>query len=1271
MRLHLIVGMLSVLVLANSLTRAEPTTQPSREWEDEQITDLNTQPPRATSIPYASLDEAKQGKPSASSRFRSLSGPWQFHFSKRPEDRPVDFYLPEFDVSAWKTIPVPSNWQLQGYGKPIMVNFQYPFVAKPPLVTVEPPKDWTAYEYRNEVGSYRKEFELPADWQGQNVFLHFAGVESAMYVWVNGQRVGYSEDSYTPAEFDITPYLKPGKNIVAAEVYRWSDGSYLEDQDFVRLSGIFRDVHLYAVPKTYIRDISVKPTLDADYVDGEIMVSSRVRNTSDQATRPSVSFELLDDAGRQVATNEMTVDVVPGEEFTVTLGAPVAKPAQWSAETPNLYTLLVTLRDADGKVQTVERSRIGFRKIEIKDQQLLLNGKPIKLRGVNRHETDPDTGRHQTEARMIEDILIMKRNNIDTVRTCHYPNDPRFYELCDQYGIYVVDEANVESHGMGYGQESLSRKPSWKKAHVERAVAMVERDKNHPSVIMWSYGNEAGPGENFAASRDAVKAIDTSRPTHYEGNSDYADVQSEMYPSHDHVAFNARSNNPKPYFMCEFAHAQGNAEGGLKEYWDLVDNNPRLIGGCIWDFVDQGLRMPSKGGKSPLGEDFYFASGGDFGDVPNDGLSSMDGIISSDRKEGSDIAEVKAVFQPVAIGAQGAASGLITLKNKYAFTTLSHTNLNWRMTADGEVIQQGTIETPAVAPGQTQAISIPVKALTPLPGRKYWLNVSLSLRDATPWAAAGHVLAMGQLELPGVASAELKFDGLAPVEATETDADITIRAGGSVARFDKQSAALASLKLGEQEMLAEAPALQVFRAPGDNDVWIDRRWRRHRLDDLKLIEQRATLVPVMNGVTRVQANRTWAGAEDVEFTENTTYTFFGDGTIDVVVQIGCSRESLILPRQGVRMILPAGFDRVTWFGRGPGATYPDRYTAGLFGRYSAKVSELYEQYARPQTMGNHHQTEWVALTNGQGRGMLVSTPDSFAFTALHFTELDLSNKRHPTELVARKEVVLSLDAATLGLGSASCGPRPLPQYELRATPHTLRYRMRAIDSASDLSGVARVDCPTVAPVTIARDRLGKVELSCATPDAAITYTLGDGSSMAYTGPFEAKQAVTITAQASAKGLVDAPPSVQRFERWVDRTAWRITAGSEEPGEGNASNAIDGEPGTFWHTQYSASLPRPPHELTLDLGQPTRIEAISFLPRQDRDNGRPRELELSLSSDGQAWTTVQTARSENSSEWVIIPLKEPTTTRYVKYTMKREVHGRAFATLAELGVIVAD
>jgi beta-galactosidase len=1258
---------LMMLMMSAQLTWADP----AREWEDETITDINTEPPRATSIPYATRDEANQAKPDASSRYQSLNGPWQFQFSKRPEDRRVDFHMPAFDVSQWKTISVPGNWQLQGYGKPIMVNFQYPFVNRPPFVMTEPPKDWTAYENRNEVGSYRREFEIPANWSGENVILHFDGVESAMYLWVNGEKVGYNEDSYTAAEFNITQYMKPGKNIIAAEVYRWSDGSYLEDQDFVRLSGIFRGVYLYAVPQTYVRDIRAEPTLDASYADGNLKVTTQLRNTSHEKSKSRVGFELLDDVGQRLASAEQAAEIPAGEELAVELNAPVARPAHWSAETPNLYTLLVTLQDADGNIQTVERSRIGFRTIEIKEQQLLLNGRPIKLHGVNRHETDPDTGRHQTEARMIEDILIMKRNNIDTVRTCHYPNDPRWYELCDQYGIYVVDEANVESHGTGYGDDSLSRKPSWKKAHVERAVAMVQRDKNHPSVILWSYGNEAGPGENFAASRDAIKAIDTSRPTHYEGNSDYADVQSEMYPHHNRVADQAKSNNPKPYFMCEFAHAQGNAEGGLKEYWDLVDNNPRLIGGCIWDFVDQGIRLPSNGATSPLGESFFFAYGGDFGDRPNDGLSSMDGIISSDRKEGSDIAEVKAVFQPVAFGAQDAAAGVITLKNKHAFSTLANLKLSWTISEDGAVLQQGAIAAPPVPPGESQALTLPVKTLTPLPGRRYWLTLTLSLDQATAWAAAGHIVASGQFELPGRESTTASLDAFAPVKATQDDAVINISAANCAARFDKKAGTLSSLTFDGREMLSVGPALQVYRAPGDNDLWVDGQWRRYRLNDLKLLDSHAALTPVAEGVTRVSIDRKWAAAQDVRFTESTTYTFFGDGTVDVIVKIGCNRESIVLPRQGVRMILPGAFERVTWFGRGPGSTYPDRRMAGLFGRYSASVSDLYEQYGRPQTMGNHFETEWVALTDAEGRGMLVSARDSFSFTALHFTEQDLSNKRHPTELVARKDVVLSLDAATLGLGSASCGPRTLPQYELRATPRTLHYRMRGIDSSSNLPALARGKYPIATPVAITRDRLGNVTLACDTPDANITYTVGDAPAQPYAGPFEAKQAAVITAYATARGLIDAAPSVQQFEAWVDRSAWRITADSEEPGEGNASHAIDDNPATFWHSQYGASLPRPPHELTLDLGEPRRIKAITFLPRQDIDNGRPREFELAVGDNAEQMQPVHVGRLDNSNESVVVSLDEPTTVRYIKYTMKREANGRPFATLAELSVIYAD
>ena len=1245
------------------------------EWEDETVNDVNTERPHATSVPYATRKAAIAGDAAKSDRFRSLNGDWKFRFSKRPEQRPQEFCRPDFDTAAWPTIRVPGNWQMQGYGRIIVTNFVYPFKLDPPRVTSEPPKDWVAYENRNEVGSYRRDFDLPTDWDGREVLLHFAGVESAMYVYVNGQKVGYSEDSYAPAEFRITKYLTPGKNTLAVEVYRWSDGSYLEDQDFVRLSGIFRNVSLIATPKTYLRDYKADALLDADYADGKLAVAAKLRHVGgDAAKGQSLSLELLDDAGKTVATGEKSVDVAADSEATVNLAATVKNVAAWTAETPNLYTLLLTHKDASGRVLAVDRCRVGFRTIELKDGRLLINGRAVKLHGVNRHETNPDTGRAVDEATMLRDILLMKRHNIDTVRTCHYPNHPRWYELCDEYGIYVIDEANLETHGTGFGDDSLSRKPSWKQAHVERQNDLVQRDKNHACVIVWSYGNEAGPGENFAAARDAVKAIDTTRPTHYEGNSNYADLQSEMYTSHARLRDMGRDLRPgvKPFFLCEYGHAQGNAEGGLEQYWQIIDSSPRLIGGCIWDFVDQGIRRPAPAGKlAPDGKNFFFAYGGDFDhDKPSDGLTGCDGLVSSDRVAGAKIAEVKRVYQPVKFAAAaGVETGHVTLTNRHSFKSLAGYTLTWTVTADGAEVERGRMPAPAVAPGESADVTLPLRTTDRLAGQHYFLNVSLTLTSATRWADSGHVVAEAQFALPAPPPALVTAD--MPAVETRQDGDrLTVSGKAFDAQFDLAKASFDALAFGEQTIFAAGgPTMQVFRAPGDNDVWIAGRWRELDLKRPKRIASSGRVQREAANVVRVYLDREWLANEDLRFTENTTYTIFGDGTIDATVRFGSNRETLMIPRQGVRLFLPAALEQLTWFGRGPLASYPDRTAAAMFGRYASTVTRQFESFVRPQTMGNHDGASWLTLTDAAGRGVLVSAPTPIAFTALHFAEEDLDGPRHPTDLVPRQDVVLSLDCATLGLGSASCGPRPLPQFETRAVSRVLRYRLHAVDASTDAAALARRDYPVVSPVQIERDRLGQITLRTATRGATIHYAVNGGTPVDYAGPFTSKDDVTITASATAAGLLRSDDARQHFDFLPDRRAWRITASSEQPGEGDSGHAIDDDPATYWHSQYTGTPARFPHELTLDLGKVTPIRAVTYLPRQDVDNGHIRNYEIRLSENNETWTTMATGRFRSGEELNTVRLPHPTAARYVKLVAKSAEGNRPFATAAEFGVTV--
>lgn len=619
------------------------------DWENEQVIGINKETGHSTYVPYATIPQALADYAKESPFYQCLNGTWKFNWVKSPDLRPVDFYKPGFDVSYWDNIDVPSNWQMKGYGKQIYTNITYPFAKTPPYVMSQVSANWTKSQIPNPVGSYRRDFVVPENWDGHEIYLHFAGVQSAMYVWINGTKVGYSQGSMTPAEFDITPFLVKGSNMLAVEVYRWSDGSYLEDQDFWRFSGIFRDVFMFAVPKVHIRDFFVQSDLNEDFTSAKLKTNLSFEN---KGYKGAVSVEgyLLRDGQtysgeKPEFINQLKASETSKKTFELITEVKVDHPALWSAEIPNLYQVVFVLKNVSGEMIEVIATQFGFRKIEIKDSQLWVNGKSVLLKGVNRHELDPVNGRYITYESMRRDIELFKQFNINTVRTCHYPDHPDFYKLCDRYGIYMVDEANLESHGMGFESEGLGHNLRWQKAMVDRVTSMVQRDKNHPAVIIWSLGNEAGPGINFEDCKNEVKKIDQVRPVHYQGYNEVADIESTMYPSVEWLDETGAKNSPKPFFMCEYAHAMGNAVGNLHEYWDVIEKHKRLIGGCIWDWVDQGLQkdVPGKPGES------FFAYGGDFGDRPTDWNFCVNGLTTPDRSITPKMEEVKKVYQYIAI----------------------------------------------------------------------------------------------------------------------------------------------------------------------------------------------------------------------------------------------------------------------------------------------------------------------------------------------------------------------------------------------------------------------------------------------------------------------------------------------------------------------------------------------------------------------------------------------------------------------------------------------
>ncbi len=914
-----------------------PTNSTPNDWENPGLLHRNRLPAHATSIPYADAQSALSGERGASPFFRLLNGDWQFHYLPSPDAVPAGFFSEAFDAAEWDTLAVPSSWQMHGYGRPQYCNVNYPYPVDPPHV----PND-------NPVGLYRRTFALPADWAGKQVALHFDGVDSAFYVWLNGQPVGYSQVSHMPSEFDLTPFLRPGGNLLAVQVFQWSDGSYLEDQDCWRLSGIFRDVSLIARPAVSVRDVRIRTSMDGT-------LDLRVEMAGDSAGH-AVTATLMDGE-----TALATQGVVGGETREAQIV--VTQPRLWSAEEPNLYTLLLTLADAQGQTLTVERFRVGFRQMEIKEGRLLVNGAPVKLKGVNRHDTHPDLGHVTPREHLRRDITVMKQHNINTVRTSHYPNDPYWLDLCDEWGLYVIDEADVETHGFADtgDWEALSKEPAWREAYTERAARMVERDKNHPSIIFWSLGNELGYGPNHAAMADTIRALDPTRFIHYEtayraaDETVAVDLISRMYTDVPGIiAEGQKTDNPQPFFLCEYAHAMGNGPGSLQDYWDAIYQYPRLIGGCVWEWADHGIRQKTESGEE------WFAYGGDFGDTPNDGNFCIDGLTSPDRVPHPGLMEYKKVIAPVWAEAKDLTAGVVTVHNRYDFATLAHLEATWSVLRDGITAQQGTLTLPEIPPGGAADVALPYSL--PLSGDA-WLNLTWTLAADQPWAARGHEVAWAQFMLPTppASAPTLKLDTLPTLTVAETGGNWDIIGDDFRLTFSAHRGLLMDWTYQGTPLLASGPRLNIWRAPTDNDVHLAGEWRKAGLDRLVSRTDSVTWERLAPSAVRVEARAVLAPVSLAPaFGVTYQYTIYGTGDVLLETHVTPLRTLPPLPRLGLELHLPAGFDRFAWYGLGPHESYPDRRESVKLGVYSGTVSEQLETYIRPQENGNKSDVRWAS-----------------------------------------------------------------------------------------------------------------------------------------------------------------------------------------------------------------------------------------------------------------------------------------------------------------------
>ncbi len=1051
---------------------------PRNDWENERIFGRNKVPARATFYPFPDVEAAFRNDYRSSPLVKYLNGRWLFNWSKRVEERPKDFYKNDADLSGWVTIPVPSNWQLQGHGKAIYTNAMYPFHWKlfPWLTTPERLEkyirhvgpDWFAANAPSPVGSYVRTFTVPSDWKGQRIILHFAGVQSAMNVWLNGTKVGYSEGSMTPAEFDITTLVQTGENRLAVEVFRWSDASMIEAQDFWHLSGIYRDVYLKAEPMVRIRDFFAMPKLDDSNRHGKLDVNVKLDNATATTANRKLSALLFAADGTVAARATSDLLSIAAEGDTeARLILDVENPLLWSAEAPNLYQLVLELSDEEGTGVEFITTKTGFRTIEVSGKQVLVNGKPVLFKGVNRHDIDPDHGRTMSRERMLQDVILMKQANINMVRTAHYPNDPYFYELCDEYGLYVMDEANQECHGY----LDLSKIPSWGPAYVDRGVSMLERDKNHISVVFWSLGNESGHGVNIEAMAKAMRPLDPSRLIHYEGQNEVADIDSKMYPSIDYIQNQVLNKDEnKPYFYCEYAHAMGNSVGNLEEYWEQIRANDRLIGGCIWDWVDQAFRARKKPGAkeatfSHLADfgteaDDFWGWGDIFGGRPAHGNFSVNGLTTPDREFTAKLQEVKYVYRSILLSPQHLEEGFLKVRNEFAFTNLKEFPVSWELLEDGVRIDGGQLDGINLAPLSDGNLSIPLKRPKLAAGSEYHLNVSFHLAEDTAWAKKGHVISSQQFALPWQLPDEIKAPmSQAELLATVTPATLHLVAPGFAIEFRKSSGMPKLLQYNGEEILTSEIKPNFYRSRLDNDNWCYNEWDWAGFDTLSVDAKDFRYKKISRGKVEVTARvvsrpEHWRDNPQILHLK---WTIDSSGRIECAVTYEKVKGLDNMPRVGFTFQADDSLQDWTWFGRGPFENYRDRNRSAHVGIYKKSVAGMTEPYVKPQENGNRTDVRWAALANAAGQGIKIRSIGSLlSMKAIPFTDLELQAADYSYELPKPGRTFVYIDGAHMGLGNSSCGPRPLDEYRLSDRSLTFGF---SIEPLQKLSAKAPVPTP--------------------------------------------------------------------------------------------------------------------------------------------------------------------------------------------------------------------
>ena len=1233
-----------------------------KEWESVEELALNKEYPRAYFFSFDNEAQAAQVRPEKSPYWLSLNGQWRFHWCKTPDERPKDFYKTNYDASGWDMTPVPSNWNVQGiqkdgklkYGLPIYVNQPVIFYHERKVddwrqgVMRTPPQTWTTYEYRNEVGSYIRYFEVPREWKGREVYIDFDGVDSFFYLWINGKYVGFSKNSRNAASFNISKYLKKGQNKLAVEVYRNSDGSFLESQDMFRLPGIFRTVALRSTPKVQIRNLNVLTDTD-NLSDWQLKVTAEVRNlgkkeAKDYRLQYAVYKNILykDDAQKVdalQATTEVQA-VAPNAIEKVSAAIDVKQPDMWSAEAPNRYVLVAQLVDKKGKVIEAASTYFGFRKVEIKDTKaeddsfgnagryFYVNGKPIKLKGVNRHETHPEQGHVVTHAQMEEEVMLMKRANINHVRCSHYPPDPYWFYLSDKYGIYLEDEANIESHEYYYGKESLSHPKEWEKAHTARVVEMVEAAYNSPSIVIWSLGNEAGPGQNFVTAYNHLKTLDTSRPVQYERNNDIVDMGSNQYPSVAWVkgAATGKYDIKYPFHISEYAHSMGNAVGNLADYWEAIESSNYICGGAIWDWVDQALTNYTPDGKP------YAAYGGDFGDFPNDGQFVMNGIIFADRTVKPQYYEVQKVYQNIKVKKLSFDTFQIT--NKSYFEPMEGYEGVWKLYRNGELVEERSFDVSPLKPQLKGVVTIAPKRMD----SKSEYLVVIEFRQAAdkPWAKQGFVQAREQFVIqeagqkPAIATvAEGSALELSPDQKMIVGKDFSVM-------FDFDKGTIETLKYGNNTIIENSGlALNAFRAFTNNDRWAYQQWFAKGLHNLQhkalaksvkanadgsysysfTVQSQAPNAAKIEGGTASGRNkiveltdRPFTDA-DFRFVTNQVFTVYPDGSIEVQASIASNDDFVNLPQLGYLVTMPKTYFRFTYYGRGKQDNYPDRKSGAFLGIYESDVLKEVGNFPKPQDVGHHQDSRWAALTNMRGAGAIFVGTQPMDVAALPYTAQEMTLAGHPFELPNPSATYLQLNIATTGVGGNSCGPTPLQRDRVMATQHRFGFIIRP--AQAKLAEAANVSASTEAPAFVA-------------------------------------------------GLINRSTIPMKV----------IFASSEEVGAGNATHLVDGNPNTIWHSAYSVTVAKHPHWVDFDLSKEVSFKGISYLPRTDEaGNGDVKDFSISISDDAKTWKEVHKGSfSQNRGTPQQVLFKSPVKARYVRFTALSEQYGQDFASGAEFGLI---